>query len=142
GELVSGWRGVVKGWGEGAGRVWAQAVVASAAIERADRDLEADAAAIARGANGRADHLCAKRRADHARDNAGGRAAARSARGAAQVMRVARAARLGGGKFGGDGLSDDDRAGLAQRGNARAIAFGTEAGEQRRAVFGRHVGRL
>jgi hypothetical protein len=38
-------------------------------------------------------------------------------------MRVARAARLGRSKFGGDGLPDDDRAGLAQRGDARTIAF-------------------
>src|SRR5260370_36456841 len=57
-------------------------------------------------------------------------------------MRVARAARLGGSKFCGDGLPDDDWAGLAQRGAARTIPFGAEAGEQRRAVFGRHVGGL
>src|SRR5215472_18565767 len=138
-DLVSDLPGVVQHRSEDAGRALAQAVVASAAIERADRDLEADAAAVARGANGRADHLRAERRADYARDNAGGGAAARSARGAAQVMRVARAARLGRGNFSGDGLSDDDRAGLAQRGNTRAIAFGAEAGEQRRAVFGWHV---
>ena len=141
-DLVGDLPGFVHRRGEDAGHALAQSVIASAAIERADRDLEADAAAIAGGTNGRADHLCAECRADHAGGNAGGRAAARSTRGAAQVVGVARAARLGRGKFGGDGLSDDDRAGLAQRGNARAIAFGAEAGEQRRAVFGRHVGGL
>ena len=36
-------------------------------------------------------------------------------------MRVARAARLGRSKFCGDGLPDDDRAGLAQRDKARAL---------------------
>src|SRR5262249_47636370 len=54
-DLVSDLPGVVQRRGEDAGRALAQAVVASAAIERADRDLEADAAAIAGRPNGRAD---------------------------------------------------------------------------------------
>jgi hypothetical protein len=49
----------------------------------------------------------------------------------AQVMRIAGAAWLAGGKFGGDGLSHDHRTGFAQRGDARGIALGTEVREQR-----------
>src|SRR6516225_2571304 len=44
-DLVGDLPGVVQRRGEDAGRALAQAVVASAAIERADRDLETDAAA-------------------------------------------------------------------------------------------------
>ena len=125
-----------------AGRALAQSVVAAAAIERADRDLEADAAAVAGRTDGRTDHLRAERGAHHSGRDARRRTAARPAGRAAQVMRVAGAARLAGGKFGGDGLSHDHGAGFAQRGDARGIALGTEACEQWRAVLGRHVGGL
>ena len=57
-------------------------------------------------------------------------------------MRVAGAARLGGGKLGGHGLADDDRARLAQCRDTRAVTLGSPAGEQRRAILGRHVSGL
>ena len=120
----------------------AQSVIASAAIERSDRDLEADAAAVAGGTDCRADHLRAERCAHHSGRDARGRTAARAAGCAAQVMRIMGAAWLAGCEFGGDGLSHDHRTGFAQRGDARGIALGTEACEQWRAVLGRHVGGL
>ncbi len=141
-DLVGDVPGIVQARRQNTGRALAQAVIAAAAIERADRRLEADASAIARRTDGRPDHLRAEACAQHSRRNRGGRAAARSAGGATQVMRVARAARLGGGKFGGDGLSNDHRAGFAQRRHAGGIALGAKAREQRRAVLGRHVGGL
>src|SRR3954471_18513914 len=99
--------------------------MASPAIESSDRDLEADAAAVAGGTNSRADHLRAKRCAHHSGRDARGRTAARAAGCAAQVMRIAGAAWLAGGEFGGDGLSHDHRTGFAQRSDACSIALGT-----------------
>jgi hypothetical protein len=61
---------------------------------------------------------------------------------ALRVPRVARAARLARGKFGGDGLAEDDGAGLAQRRNGGAVAVGAPAGVERRAHLGRHVDRF
>ena len=49
------------------------------------------------------------------------------------------AARLHPGELGGHRLAEDDRAGLAQRRDARAVALAAKAVEQRRAVPGRHV---
>src|SRR6516164_7739821 len=57
-------------------------------------------------------------------------------------MRVAGTARLGGGKLGGYGLANNDRAGLAQCRDAGPVALGAPSREQRRAVLGRHVSGL
>ena len=141
-DLVGHLPGVVEGRGEHAVAALAQAVMAAAAIERADRRLEAEAAAIARRPDGRADHLGAERGAHHAGGDRRRRAAARSAGRAAQVIRVARAARMGGGEFGRHRLAEDDRAGFAQRGHGRGVALRAPAGEERRAVLGRHVDGL
>src|SRR5438445_397221 len=60
-DLVGDLPGILERHRENAGRALAQPVMTAAAIERADRDLEADAAAVTGRANGRADHLCAER---------------------------------------------------------------------------------
>src|SRR2546430_1163467 len=77
--------------------------------------LEPNPAEVAGRAKGGADDLGAQRRAHHAGHDGGGRATARSARGAAQIMRVTRATRLCRGELGRYSLSNNDRPGLAQR---------------------------
>src|SRR5262249_42755143 len=141
-DLVGDLPGVLQCRGEHACGALAQSIITAAAVERADARLEADAAAVAGWANGRPDHLGAECGAEHSRCNRGRRAAARSAWRAAEIMRVAGTARLGGGKLGGHGLADDDRPGLAECRDARAVAFGAPVRKQRGAVLGRHVSCL
>src|SRR5262249_18830766 len=62
-DLVGDLPNVLQRHAENAGRALAQAVVTSTAIERADRDLEPNTAAVTGGPNGRTDHLGAECRA-------------------------------------------------------------------------------
>src|SRR6516225_352892 len=142
GDLVSDLPGVFQCGGEYAAGALAQSIIATAAIERADARLEAHAAAIASGPNGRADYLGAERCAEHSRRHCRRRATTRSTRRASQVMRVTRTARLSSCEFRGHGLPNNDRAGFAQRRYARGVALGVPAREKRRAVLGRHIGGL
>src|SRR6476619_5527971 len=57
-------------------------------------------------------------------------------------MRVAGAARLGGGEFGGHRLAEDHRARFAQGNDACSIALGAPAEVYWGAVFGREVSSL
>ena len=113
--------------------------MAAAAVDRADRRLEAEAAAEACRAQDRAEHLSANRGADGADGDRRGRAAARAAGRAGEVPRIAGRARVHPCEFGRDRLAEDDRSGFAQRRDARAVAVSSKAGEQRRTVFRRHV---
>ena len=120
-NLVGDLPGVLQRGGEDPGAALALVVVAAFAVERADRRLEADAAAEARGPQRRADHLGAEARADHAARDGGGGAAARAARRVLEIPGIARAARLGSGKFGGNGLAHNDGACGAQCRDASRI---------------------
>src|SRR6516225_5066665 len=142
GDLVSDLPGVFQCGGEHAAGALAQSIIATAAIERADARLEAHAAAIASGPNGRADYLGAERCAEHSRRHCRRRATTRSTRRASQIMRVSRTAWLGSCEFRGHGLPNNDRASFAQRRYARGVALGVPAREKRRAVLGRHIGGL
>src|SRR5262249_58622503 len=93
-DLIGHLPGIRQRGGKEAGAALALIVVAPFTVERADRRLEADAAAEARRSDGRADHLGAKAGADHAGGDCGGRAAARAAGCVLEIPRVAGAARL------------------------------------------------
>ena len=121
--------GIFERGGEHAGAALAEVVEAAAAIKPADARLEADAAAKAGGPQDRPHDLCAEGRGHHAASHRGGGAAARSARGALPVPRIARSARLGRGKLGRHDLPEDYRTGLAQCRDAGAVATGTAADE-------------
>ena len=118
----------------------AEIIVAAAAIDPADARLEANAAAETCRTQDRADDLGPERRRDHAAGDRGGGAAARSARRALGVPRIAGAARLGCGELRCHHFSEHHRPGFTQRSDAGRVASGAPAREQRRALLGRHVG--
>ena len=100
----------------------------------------ADHAAERGGPDGRAGGLRADRERHHEIGDRGGRAARRAARRAREVVRVAGRAGMQVGEFGGDGLAEQQAAGLAGQRHAGGVALRLPALVDRRAPFGRHVG--
>ena len=116
--------------------------MAAAAIDRADRRLEAEAAAETRWPQDRPEHLRADPDADRADSDRGRGAAARAAGRAGQVPRIARGARLHPGEFGRHRLAEDQCARVAQSRDAGGVAVPLKAREQRRTILGRHIDGL
>ena len=110
----------------------------AAAVERAERRLEAEHAAI----GGRPQHRAAGLRAEGDRHHAVGdrraRAARRAARRARGIVRVGRDARRHAGEFAGHGLAEDDGARRAHEADAGGVGRRPVAAIDRRA----HLGRL
>ena len=112
----------------------------------ARNDAEGRLEAVDAAEGGRADHRALGLRAERQRHHVGSdrrrRAGRRAAGRVLEVARVAGAARNVGGKLRGDGLAEDDGTGGAQRRDAGGVLVGLAALEERRAVLGRHVGRV
>ena len=89
--------------------------------------------------DGRAGGLGADRERHHEVGDRGGRAARRPGRGAGEVMRIAGRSGMQVGEFGGDGLAEEDAAGLARQRDAGGVALGLAAPMNGRSPLGRHV---
>ena len=111
-------------------------------VDRPVGRLEGVGAAEARRADRRAARMGADGGRDGGRADRGGGTARRAARGAARVMRVAGARRTAAAEGDCHRLAEDRRAAFPERVHDRRILLRAVTGEQRRAVFGRHVGGL